>query len=475
MFGQFALKGLLALNPDEFASWGGIHLDLRVMLFMLLISITTSFLFGLFPAWQATAIDLRSALAEAGRGSSRGGKKWREALVFAEVALGVVLVIAAGLLVRTFSKLAGQKPGLNGNNVLTASLSLQDARYQTSGAGGRLFRDSLERIREIPGVDSAAVALSLPYQRPLNMFAQDVAGGDILRTQGITNMTYVTPEFFRVLEIPLLRGRLLAESDTATSAKVAVVNEAFVRKYFRSHGQPLGSQVKLADMNWQIVGVVGDVPEKNGWGPEMGPLDRFAEVYVTASQFPSGMFSMANTWFSPNWIVRTHGRVAGLPDAMSHALQTIDPTLPFSSFRSMPEIRGASLSEQRYQAFLFSSLAALAILLAALGVYGLVAQSVAQRWREMGIRLALGATARNLVRTIAAPGIYLALGGVATGLILGLFLTRFLKSMIWGISASDPTTLLSVSVLLLLVAGLASLIPAMRLLRLDPAETLRDE
>ncbi len=475
VLGQLALKGLLALNPDEFASWTGIHLNLRVMAIMLLVSIATSFLFGLFPAWQATAIDLRSALAEAGRGSSRGGKKWREALVFAEIALGVVLVIAAGLLVRTFSKLAGQKPGFNGDHVITASLSLQDARYQTSSAGARLFRDSLDRIQEIPGVESAAVALSLPYQRPLNMFVQDVAGGDVARRQGITNMTYITPWFFRVLEIPLLRGRLLADSDRANSAKVAVVNEAFVHRYFRGGGQPLGSQIRLGDVSWQIVGVVDNVPEQNGWGADMGPLDMFAEVYVPADQFPSGLFSMVNTWFSPNWIVRTHGTVAGLPDAMGHALQAIDPTLPFSSFRSMPEIRGASLAEQRYQAVLFSSLAALAILLAALGVYGLVAQSLVQRTREMGIRLALGASAQNVVRTIAATGIYLAVVGIAAGLVLGLFVTRFLKSMIWGISTTDPTTLVSVALLLLLVAALASFIPAMRLLRLDPAQTLREE
>ncbi len=307
------------------------------------------------------------------------------------------------------------------------------------------------------------------------MGVMSITGEDLSHTQRICDMTYVTPGFFHTLQIPLLRGRLLADSDTATSGKVAVVNEAFLRMYFRHIPEPLGSQIKVGNVDWQVVGVVGDVPQKNGWGSNWGPIEPFAQIYVSAEQFPSGLFSMVSTWFSPNWIVRTHGAVPGLPDAMRRALHSVDPTLPFSSFSSMKEIRSAGLAEQRYQAVLFSSLAALAVLLAALGVYGLIAQSVTQRTREMGIRMALGASVQNVVRAAVAPGLALTLSGVAAGLLLGLFATRVLKSMIWGVSTTDGLTLAVVAILLLLVGTLSSLIPALRLTGLDPARTLRDE
>ena len=219
---------------------------------------------------------------------------------------------------------------------------------------------------------------------------------------------------------------------------------------------------------------MGDVPQKNGWGGQWGPIEPFAQIYVSAEQFSLDM-SMVNTWMSPNWIVRTHGTVAGLPDAMRHALESVAPTLPFSSFSSMQQIRSAGMAEQRYQAILFSSLGALAVLLAALGVYGLIAQSVSQRTREMGIRMALGATVQNVVRSAVAPGLTVSLAGVVAGLILGLVAARVLKSMIWGVSTTDPVTLIAVALLLLLVGGLSSLIPALRLTSLDPARTLRDE
>ncbi len=475
LLGQFALQALLALNPKEFSSVSAIHLDLRILSIMLALSLLTSLLFGLLPAWQATKIDLRAALNEAGRGASRASQTWRQLLVFAEIALGVILVVAAGLLIHTFTKLAGQKPGFNSEHVTAASLSLQDARYTTPSAATHLFQASLDRIQNIPGVESAAVALSLPYQRPLNMYVQAVSGEDLSHRDPITNMTYVTPGFFHVLQIPLLQGRLLAPSDIATSAPVAVVNQAFLRRYFHHNPQALGAQVKVGDTAFQIVGIVGDVPEQNGWGPYMGPVDAFAEVYVTPDQFPAASFAMVNTFLTPNWIVRTHGTVGRLPYAMQHSLQSVDPTLPFSSFHTMDELRSTSFLDQRYHALLFSTLAGLALLLATLGVYGLVAQSVTQRTREMSIRLALGAGLPNILQTAIRPSLTLAFAGILTGLVLSLFAARLLQSLIWGISTTDPATLLGVAVLLLLVTFLASLIPALRLLRLDPAQTLRHD
>ncbi len=470
--GELALKSLMRLNPGQFSIAGPVHLNVRVMAIMLGVSLATSIVFGLFPAFEATAVDLRSALSEGGRGSAGGRRQWkRQALVFAEVALGVVLVVSAGLLIRTFLTLANANPGFDPNHVMTATASLQDARYSTTAAGVRLFRDSLTQIRQIPGVESAAVALTPPYARPLNEGVSQISGET---RDGITNFTYVTPGMFEVLRMKLLRGRLFTAADNASNARVAVVNEDFVRRYLRDQSDPIGLSFKIEGKMWRIIGVVNSVQEVNGWGPG-GPVDHFADVYVPADQFPDGIFAMANIWFSPVWMVRTHGEVRGLPEAMRRALAAVDPRLPFSSFESMSEVRGASVRQQRYQAALFSVLAGLAILLAALGVYGLIAQSVARRTREMGIRLALGATANGVVRTAALPGIVLSIAGIGCGIVLALFATRLLKSLIWGVAATDPVTFAAVAALLIVVAALSSVIPALRLARLDPAQTLRQE
>ena len=281
---------------------------------------------------------------------------------------------------------------------------------------------------------------------------------------------------FETLQIPLLRGRVFTEADNAGAAKVIVVNQAFVRRFLPDVTDALGVEVYLDGGAHQIVGIVGNVQQKKSWGGDQwGPVDAFAQAYGPVAQFSDSGFALVHTWFSPSWIVRTRGNVPGLPEAMRRALQSVDPQLPFSSFASMTELRANSLSQQRYLAALFSTLAGLALLLAALGVYGLVAQSVSQRTREMGIRLALGATTRNVIRTAAAPGILLTLSGAAAGLLLSVFATRLLKSLIWGVSALDPVTFAIVALLLVAVAGFASLVPSFRLSYLDPAQTLRDE
>lgn len=476
LIGYFALQGLIRLNPGAFEVWGSVTLDARVMAIMIVVSLATSVLFGLFPALETTSVDLRSALSEGGRGTAGNRSQWkRQALVFAEVALGVVLVVSAGLLIRTFATLTGADPGFDPHHVVVASASLQDARYQTTKEGARLFRDSIDRIEQIPGVESAAVALTPPYGRPLNECVSQVSGIPTGRGFCAVNFTYATPETFQTLRMKLLRGTLFTASDTADSAPVAVVNQAFVRQYLKNGPDAIGASIRIEAKNWRIVGVVGDVQQKNGWGHGWGPVDAFPQVYVPVAQVPSGLFAIANVWFSPVWIVRTRAEISGLPDAMRHALAAVDPRLPFSSFHSMEQIAGRSAQDQRYRATLFSVLAGLAILLAVLGVYGLIAESVSQRTREMGIRLALGATSSGIVRTAAAPGIVLSLSGVGAGLILALFATRLLKRLIWGVKTTDPATFLTVALLLIAVATLASIIPALRLARIDPAQTLRDE
>ncbi|MGH9584688.1 MAG: ABC transporter permease, partial [Bryobacteraceae bacterium] len=250
LFGELALAGLLRLNPDEFTSWGAIHLDPYVIGIMLAVSLGTSIVFGLLPAIEATSIDIRSALSEAGRTATRGRHWKRQGLVFAEVALGVVLVVSAGLLIRSFARLMNLNPGFNPNHVITASLSLQDARYSTSQAGARLFRDTLQRIRQIPGVESAAAALTAPYQRAVNL------GVKTPETHGsrITNFSYVTPGFFKALGSPMLRGRAFTDADNAQGAKVAIVNTDFVRRYLHNMPDPIGTPIQVAGDAYQVVG-----------------------------------------------------------------------------------------------------------------------------------------------------------------------------------------------------------------------------
>jgi len=469
--GYAALESLVRLNPEQFNMFGPVHLNLRVMAVLLVTSLGTSIVFGLFPAFDATSVDLRSALAEAGRGSAGSRRQWkRQLLVFAEVALGVVLVAGAGLLVRTFSVLVNASPGFDPHHVITATASLQDARYASSAAGARLFRESLQRMRQIPGVESAGVALTPPYARALNEGVQIVGSSK----SGVSNCTYATPGVFETLRMRLLRGRLFTDADNANAAPVAVVNESFVTRYLLDQPDPLGTPIRIENKIWQIIGVVNDVQVKMGWGG-VGPVDRFAGVYVPVDQFPDGIFAMANTWFSPVWIVRTRGDVPSLPESMRRVLESVDPHLPFSSFQRLLEVRGASLKQQRYRATLFSALATLAVFLAAIGVYGLIAYSVAQRTREMGIRLALGATSNQVVRAAAIPGFTLALAGVGCGILLALFATRLLKGLIWGITGTDPLTFVSVAIFFIFIAVMSSALPALRLTRLNPAQTLRDE
>lgn len=473
LIGEFALQGLIALNPGEFSFWGPIHLDARVAGVMLAVSLATSIVFGLFPAMEATTVDLRSALAEGGRGAAGSRKAWkRQALVFLEVTLGVVLVIGAGLLVRTFQKLANLSPGFNPNNVLTASASLQDARYSTTEANARLFRETLDNIRQIPGVESAAAALSLPYQRPLNDGAHLPSAPDQYL---LTNLTYVTPGFFKALQIPLLQGRVVLDSDTASAQPVTVINRAFIRKYLRGNADALGTTLICEGKPWRVVGVVADVEHSSSGFGGPNPLDLMPQMYVPVDQLPDGFLPVVHVWLDPSWIVRTHGAAPGIEQKMRHILASVDPMLTFSAFRTMDQVKGAELRDRRYYATLFSTLAGLAVLLSALGIYGLVAQSVVQRTREMGIRMALGATVGQVIRAAAAPAISLSLAGVACGIVLALFVTGLLKSWIWGVTATDPVTFICVGALLVVMAAAASLIPALRLARLDPAGTLRQE
>ncbi len=473
--GALGLKGLDLLARGSLQLPQEARLDARVGAMALGLSLLTTLLFGLFPALRASAVDLHSELIErGGSGGVRGRQRWpRRLLVVGEVALGVVLLTGAGLLIRTLASLREIPRGFDPANVVTATLSLDDARYATSRRADRLFTESLERIRQLPGVEAAAVGLSVPYERWLNIGFRRVDGPHPSDQSETTDLAYVTPDYFAALRIPLLQGRPFTSADKAGSAPVAIVSQAFVRKYLRDQ-EPVGSHLSLSDQTWEIVGVAGDVPRLDTWGGQ-GPVAALPSVFVPAGQVPDTLLPLIHTWFTPSWIVRTRGPQQGIAAGIARAIQTVEPELPIAGFRDMEEVEAGTLAGRRFQTTLLTVLAALALLLSAVGVYGLIASAVAERRRELGIRMALGATVAQAMRTVALPGVLLVAAGVLAGSLLAQLTGQALRGMIWGVKPTDPLTFLGVALIFLLVAAGASFLPALRVARLDPAMTLRSE
>jgi predicted permease len=472
--GWFALDGVKSLAGDMFPTAGTIGIDLRVLAVTGFVAAITALLFGIYPALEASGVDIRSAMAEGSRSVAGTSRRLpRRLLVAGEVALALVLLAGATLLVRTLLYLQNQPAGFDGRGVIAATFSLQDARYTTNEKMDALFRSGLDRIRRIPGVESAAVGLHMPYERALNLPSR------LMETRNpenlITSSMYVTPDYFQVLRIALRDGRVFSDSDTAKSRPVAVVNEAFVRHYLRSD-EPVGRHLRLMGGEpREIVGVVADVRQRPGWGDSFAPVDAVPNVYVPETQFGDVGVLMVHTWFSPSWIVRAHGDDAALRRSIQEAVSAADPLLPIASFRTVASIRAKSLQFQSLMATLLGALAGLAMLLAILGVYGLTANAVAERTREIGIRMALGADRVSAINTAALPGIRLAIIGTVAGLIGALAAARLLASFVWGMRATDPATLLGVSILLIAVAAMASIVPALRILRMNAADVLRQE
>jgi len=475
LVGYVGIAQLSRLAQDQIPAVATIRLDGRVLAATAILALLTSVLAGIFPAFEASAVDIRASLTEGGARGIAGARKRRTRgmLVSGEIAVAVLLLIGAGLLVRTLLHLYYLRPGFDPANVIAASFSLQDARYKTSESVNRLFDSGLALIRQLPGVESAAVGLRLPFERHLNTGFRRMDGPEAGDQFLITDLCYVTPDYFHTLRIPLLRGRAFRESDSPSSEHVAVVNQAFVRKYL-SRQEPLSSHLKLDDKGTAVVGVVGDVQQTPGWD-RTAPLQPTPTIYIPASQTPGEFMTLIHTWFSPSWIVRASGPPASIIRGIQGIATQVDPLLPIAAFHNIEDIRAASLRSERFEATLLAALAGLALLLAVVGIYGLMAQSVAERRRELGIRIALGSTMPRAIRDAALPGISLALAGVATGCLVAGLSARVLKHLIFGVSSLDPVTYAGVAIGLLAVAAMASLIPALRLAKLNPAETLREE
>jgi predicted permease len=444
-----------------------------------LLSIAASLVFGLGPALYASRSSVQAAgiASQSAARSVAGspGRKPRLALVAAQFALSVTLLVAAGLLLRTFVHLRNLEPGFDPNHLVAASVSLEDARYRSVDRVMRLADEGLARLAQSPGVDSAALSLGVPYERLLNLgfrFADAGSAGADARGE-MTSATYVTPGFFETMKIPVRRGRTFDARDSSTASPAVVVNEAFARTYLRG-AEIIGRRIRLAGAERQIIGVVGDVQVKPGWG-EHGPLAAMPLTYLPLTQVNDGLARLVHGWFLPTFVVRSSLPPAQTAASLRQALASVDPLLPLATIRTMFEIRAAALSSQRLLMTLLLALALATVVVAAIGIHGLIASSVTERTREMGIRVALGATSADALRALAMPGVALAAISTVLGLLCAMVVVRFLRHFVWGISINDPVTFACVGLFLLSVGTVASVVPALRILRLDPAITLRGE
>jgi putative ABC transport system permease protein len=460
------LGSLLAVAPADLPRASDVHLDGWVFAFTFLVSLLTGVLFGLAPALEASRTGINEALKEgAGRASAaRGRALLRKLLIVGEFAISLVLLTGAGLMIATFSKLLHTDPGFNPHRVLSVQFWLIGSKYDSSAQVEAFNRAAVQRLEALPGVDAAAiVAAGLPLERGGNN------GVRMSNSNQWDSVDYreITPGFFRAMGIPLRSGREFSESDSETSSKVVVINEAFARERFAGRS-PLGEHIFRAEDPSEIVGVVGDVKSY---------LDQPAPptTFIPAAQASYRTSKVFEGWFPRSVVVRTSVDPLSLSRAVRDALAAVDPVVPIGSMRSMDQVLSRSLALRNFMMFLLSLFAALALTLATVGIYGVISYAVSQRTREIGVRMALGAHSGDVLRLILGEGLKLVLAGAALGIVFALVATRFITTMIYGVSATDPLIFLSVIILLVAVSLAACYVPARRAMRVDPIVALRYE
>ena len=467
--GFLALRGLWSMLPEGLLPIASVPLDWRVLAFTLLVSVLTSVLTGMLPAFTTRKVDLRSSLkSRAVAGGDRLGL--RQAMIAGEVALTVVLLAASGLLIRTLIYLETLPPGFNAAGVMTAKASLDDARYHDPAAFNQLLESTIFAMKRIPGVSNAAVGLTLPYEPAMNEAVTLNDGQDAGKQVG-TDEVYVTPGYFDTLQIPLLAGRDFRGSDRPDTQPVVIVNRTFANKFFHG-GNPIGHTLNKGEV---IVGVVGDVELSSLLDQFAPPLKNEETIYIPATQMNPHELELVHTWFQPSWIVRAAAPVNGLPEQMQRAFSSADPRLPFSGFYSMKELEARTLSTERIEVALASAMGALALVLSTVGIFALVASTVAERTREIGIRIALGSSIARAMVHVAGAGVGASIAGLVVGLVLSVASFGLMQSVLYGVGVYDGLTMGIVVFSLLAVTVLAASLPVLRIARINPATTLRDQ
>ncbi|MCA1612652.1 MAG: ABC transporter permease [Acidobacteria bacterium] len=463
------VRALLAVNPEAVPRLGDVGVDATVLGFALLVTLLTAFVFGLAPALATTKVDLSTTLKEGGRGAGRGHRhrRLRNLLVVSEVAIAVVLLIASGLLVRSYTRLSSIKPGFSLDNVLTMEMKLPARRYREPQQKVNFFRELLEHVKALPGVTAVGAAQSLPLRGPIitdPVFVEDQpvppAGQEPHIRQNI-----VTSDFFRAMGIPLVKGRYFTEQETWETGGVLIVNEAFARRFFGGE-DPVGKRIRSsAEGPWRtVVGVAADTVQD---GFEGQTIEETFYPYVNPGGDPPLSFL--------SLVIRTGVVPESLAGSVRGEIRRLDSNLPVSQVLTTRALADKAMSGRRLTLLLLGTFAGVALVLAAVGIYGVMSYTVSQRTNEIGIRMALGAGGRNVLWLILGHGLRLTLVGVAVGLAIALLLTRVLESLLYGVSRIDLLTYAGVATLLTLVALLACYVPARRATRVDPLLTLRQE
>jgi putative ABC transport system permease protein len=464
----FVLSEILQLGHDALPRVGNVGIDGWVLLFTVAISVGTGILFGLAPALQAASSAPYEELKEGGRGGTEGGAKGRirSVLVVCETALSVILLVGAGLLMRSFLHVLAIDPGFHADKVLTVSVSLPPQKYGTDARVRNFYREVVERIDRLPGVQSAGAADTLPLSSQGNSgdVAIDTQEVPLDRTTPETDLRPVTPGYFEAMGFQLAQGRLFTTSDSETAQPVAIVDDTLAAMYF-SKSDPIGKRVKIGGRDsktpWlTIVGVVRHVHFRAIEAPSR------VQVYWPEAQSPAGTMSLA---------IRTSVDPLSLAPAVVQAIQSVDPDQPVYQIRSMEQLRAEWVSQRFLALLLVGLFAGLALVLAAVGIYGVMAYAVTRRTHEIGIRMALGAQSKDVMRMVLAQGTTLAGIGLGVGVVVSFAVTRLMSSMLYGVSASDPLAFVAGAILLLLVSIAACYIPARRAIRVDPIVALRYE
>jgi putative ABC transport system permease protein len=459
------MKSIVAVAPEDIPRLATAAIDGPVLAFALLVSLATGLAFGTLPAWASAASSVADA-ARAGTRGTRGGNRSRSILLVAEVALALVLVVGAGLLLKSFSALMAQAPGFETGNLLTGNVILNGPRYTEVSVRTRFWDEAESRLRQLPGVRDVAITTDLPIGgqsifHNLAFEGREMAPG----TEPEVYYRGVNEAYFRAMGIPLLKGRTFTTADRAGAPLVAVVNDAFVREYFRGE-EPLGRRIRWAsgDGTWiTIVGVVADV---RGLSLDQGEVPAVHMPYAQE----------INAW--RRWMdvgVRTDANAIALAPLLRRELLAIDRNVPVAKVRTMEDVLAASVAERRFSLLLLGSFAAIALVLAAAGTYGVMAYLVMQRTREIGVRLAVGARPADVFRLVVGRGLALALVGVVLGLAAAAMLSRTLETMLFNVAPTDAITFAAAAAVLLGAAAAASVVPARRAARMDPLEALRSE
>ncbi|MHB8484388.1 MAG: ABC transporter permease [Candidatus Acidiferrales bacterium] len=463
--GYGGTQALLALNQTSVPELStGVHMDWRVLSFTLLISLASGLFFGLAPALQISKTDLTSVLRDEGRGStgSHRGGMLQNSLVVVQVALSMILLIGSGLLIRSFLALMTQDPGFDPSHVVTMQIDLPPSKYSTSAQMISFYNNILRQVESLPGVTAATISSALPVNAsrlsPMLAEGQPVVP---FPQRPIVNIETISPDYAKVMRVPLIRGREFTAQDNENAPTVAIVNQAFVRRYWPNQN-PIGKHIwiGLITAAVEVVGVFGDV--KN--------------MSLTAEANPEILFPFPNLpWADLRLSVRSAGDPQSLVPAIRDRLAAIDSSQPISNVRTLDQLLNAARAQSRFTMTLFGIFSGMALVLAIVGIYGVISYASAQRSQEMGIRMALGADKKDIFRLVIGRGLRLAGIGILIGLVAPFTLTRLMSSLLYKVSPADPLTIIGSAILFLAAAFLASYVPARRASRTDPMVALRYE